>query len=177
MGIIVGPNNRVLRERLNEITRDADEGELKEQIEQVRLLSLQHPHSITLVEENIPGSPIFTCYGYSFDLVGVYVDSVIRRYPGRDFAQALAASFLQEVSSEAVQEGDHVLYFGQQLEHAGKVQGGGIESKWGQGHLWHHGVYEVAQRYGDTIRFFRKISREDAIAAFREFYQYGELIT
>jgi len=90
--------------------------------------------------------------------------------------QSLIELLLQEVGPEQAEEGDHVLYFGQQLEHAGKVCAGMVESKWGKGHLWQHGVYEVPQRYGDIVRFFRQVSREDAIAAFREFYPYGDLI-
>lgn len=176
MTVTLGINDNTLRQRLDEITKDADEIELKNQIEQVEMLALEHSHSITLIKENVPGSPTFTCYGFSFGLVGVHINSVILRYPGRDFVESLIGLLLQEVNPEQAEDGDHVLYFVQQLEHAGKVQGTMVESKWGKGHLWRHGVYEVPQKYGDTVRFFRQISHEEAVAAFRAFYPFGDLI-
>ena len=177
MAITLGTNDKALRDLLDEITKPADKAELKTQIKKIRDLALMHPHSIALVEENIPGSPTYTCYGHSFGLVGVYVDSVVQRYPGRDFVQSLVDAYLQEVSPERAEEGDHVLYFGQQLEHAAKIKGAVIESKWGKGHLWSHPAYELPQKYGNSIRFFRQISRDEAIAAFRDFYPCGDFVT
>lgn len=45
-----------------------------------------------------------------------------------------------------------------------------MESKWGTGHIWQHGVYEVPDCYGDTVRFFRPFSREMALQALLDFY-------
>ena len=70
MPVTVGTNDRTFRGRLDEITKDADEVELKNQIEEVTRLAIEHPHSIKLIEENIPSSPVFTCCGFSFGLVG-----------------------------------------------------------------------------------------------------------
>lgn len=65
--------------------------------------------------------------------------------------------------------GDHVLYSSSRIEHAGKVVENAIESKWGKGHLWRHGVFEIPQSYGDTVRFFHDISKEEYIQAFHEY--------
>lgn len=177
MAIKLGTSDKTLRALLDEITKPADEVELKAQIEQIQALAHDHPHSIMLVKENIPGSTIYTCFGHSFGLVGVHVNSAVRRYPNRGFVQSLVDAYLQEIGHEQAEEGDHVLYFGQQLQHAGKITGNAIESKWGQGHLWTHAPYELPQKYGESMRFFRRISPDEAIAAFRAFYPYGDLVT
>jgi hypothetical protein len=88
---------------------------------------------------------------------------------GRDFIQHLVDKWLEEVPIEDAKDGDHVLYIRSRIEHAGKVVQGAVESKWGKAHLWSHGVFEVPRRYGDTVRFFRHVSKEECIQAFHEY--------
>lgn len=168
-----GANNRTFREELDKIIEDyADSDErLGEQVGLIVGLASKYGASISLVRETKPGVPCFTCYQHSFDLVGV--DSVNRILDenwhitlGRDFIQHLVDKWLAEVSIEDAKDGDHVLYIGSRIEHAGKVAQDAVESKWGKAHLWRHGVFEVPRRYGDTVRFFRHISKDESIQAF-----------
>jgi hypothetical protein len=169
MSLILGANNHVLRKKLAEIIKPADAAELKAQVQQMANLALTHAHTVTLHEENIPGSPQFNCYQYSFGIAHIRVrDGILQVFPGRDFAQFLVDHQLQEIGPGDVEDGDHILYSAVQITHAGKVQSGAIESKWGTGHVWRHGVYEVPENYGDTVRFYRHFSRESALQVLRE---------
>lgn len=170
MSVILGANDRVLRQKLAEITKNANASELKAQIKQMANLALTHPHGVKLLEENIPGSPLFNCYQYSFGISDVRVQNPAGFLPGRDFAKVLVDQHLEETSPEAAGDGDHILYSGVEIEHAGRVRTGAIESKWGSGHIWRHGVYEVRENYGDTVRFYRHFSRESALLG----YQFRE---
>jgi hypothetical protein len=171
-----GANNRPLRDELDKITDDYSDSDerLGEQIDLVTRLALKYNASISLVRETKPGEPLFTCYQHSFSLAGV--ESVTRIMDenwhvrlGREFIQYLVDRWLYEISIEDAKDEDHVLYIGSQIEHAGKVAQDAVESKWGRAHLWRHGVFEVPLRYGDTVRFFRHISQDDAIQAFHEY--------
>jgi hypothetical protein len=168
-----GANNRPLREELDKIIEDyADSDErLGEQVGLIMRLASKYDASISLVRETKPGEPCFTCYQLSFGLLGV--ESVNRILGenwhitlGRDFVQHLVDKWLDEVSISDAKDGDHVLYIDLRIEHAGRVAQGAVESKWGKGHLWRHGVFEVPRRYGDTVKFFRHISKEQSIQAF-----------
>jgi hypothetical protein len=171
MPLTLGTNDRLLRSRLAEITQPADASELKAQIQQMTNLALTQPHSVSLLEENIPVSRRFNCYQYSFGIADIRVQrGILEVFPGRDFAQFLVDHLLEEVGAQDTDDGSHVLYSGSQIEHAGKVQAGAVVSKWGTGHIWQHGVYEVPDYYGDTVRFFRPFPREMALQALLEFY-------
>jgi hypothetical protein len=170
-----GANNRPLREELEKIIEDyADsDARLGEQVGLVMRLASKYDASISLVRETKPGEPWFTCYQHSFGLVGVVSVSRIldncHISLGRRFVQSLVDTRLDEISIESAKDGDHVLYIGSQIEHAGKVAQDAVESKWGKAHLWRHGVFEVPLRYGNTVRFFRQISQEESIQAFHEY--------
>lgn len=121
-----------------------------------------------MLEENIPGSPPFNCYQYSFGISDVRVrKGILQVFPGRAFAQFLVGHHLEEISPEGAGDGDHILYSGVQIKHAGRVQTGAIDSKWGTGHIWRHGVYVVPENYGDTVRFYRHFSSESALQVLR----------
>jgi hypothetical protein len=170
MSLILGINNHALRNQLAEITKPADAVELKAQVQQMVNLTLTHPHTVTLRGKNIPGSPRFNCYQYSFGIADVRVrDDFLEAFPGRDFAQFVVEHHLKEVGPEDAEDGGHILYSAIQIVHARKVQAGAIESKWGTGHVWRHGVYEVPEYYGDTVRFYRHFSRESVLQALDEY--------
>jgi hypothetical protein len=171
MPVELGTNDPALREQLAQMTKPADAGELKAQIQQIANLALAIPHSVSLLEENTPGSPRFNCYQRSLGLADVRFHSgILEIFPGRDFAKFIVEHHLEEVEPENAQDGDHVIYFGSEIQHAGTVQSGMVESKWGTGHTWRHGVYEVPAYYGDAVRFFRAISRENVVRAAIDFY-------
>jgi hypothetical protein len=171
-----GVNDRPLREGLDKITDDyADSDEhLCEQVGLIGRLATKYHASISLVHETRPGDPLFTCYQHSFSLIDAEsVTRILHRNwhitLGRQFVQHLVDARLDEISIENARDGDHVLYIGSQIEHAGKVAKDAVESKWGKAHLWRHGVYVVPLRYGNTVRFFRRISQEESVQAFHEY--------
>ena len=169
MKLILGTNDHALREKLAEITRPADSAELKAQVQQMANLALTHPHSVSLHTENIPGSHPFNCYQYSFGIADVrFRKNILEVFPGRDFVQFLMEDYLEEIGVKSAEDGDHILYSCTEIEHAGRVQSGAIESKWGSGHIWRHEVYEVPENYGDTVRLYRHFSRESTLQVLRE---------
>jgi hypothetical protein len=172
MPVMIGKNDRHFRGQLADITRPADATELKEQIQKMADLAETYSHSVTLVKENIPGSQVFSCYQYSFGLASMrFRIGILQVFPGRDFAEFLVNTYLEEIGPKDAEDGDHIVYSSSQIEHAGLVRAGAIDSKWGTGHIWRHGVYEVPAYYGDTVRLFRHISQEDAVKAFLDLNQ------
>jgi hypothetical protein len=172
-------NNLLLREELNQVlAKENSDAELKEQIQLIDDLRAQQPHSITLLRETVPNVlPRFNCYQYAFGLENVTLTTGFLREirPGRDFMHSLMHHLLEEISLEDTKSGDHVLYEDSRIEHAGKMNAGAVESKWGLGHLWRHGLYELPLKYGNRARFFRSISPEDALAAFLAYHPGGRI--
>lgn len=168
---------RGLREHLEEITDHYGDDRVSEQIPRIAELNARFPHSISLLQAAIPGKPEtfqFNCYQHSFGLARAEsVTRIMREYwhvfPGREFVQFLLDTRLQDIPTDEVQDGDHVIYAGEEIEHAGIVRERRIESKWGLGHLWRHGVYEVPLRYGNRVRFFRQLTPETCVRAFLEY--------
>lgn len=83
-----------------------------------------------------------------------------------------------EVTPADAREGDLVFYFGddEQFKHAGLSRTNGrLMSKWGIGHLYEHGVFEVPESYGTKVRFFRKLSYDLAFGHFMRFAQENAL--
>jgi hypothetical protein len=54
-----------------------------------------------------------------------------------------------------------------QVRHIGRLHSKQrVRSKWGIGHLYEHGVFEVPLRYGDEVLFFRPISTSNVLDHF-----------
>jgi|HubBroStandDraft_2_1064218.scaffolds.fasta_scaffold04999_8 hypothetical protein len=179
MGLEIGKHNRSLREELQQIitkyTGDSAEDHVGLQVRLVASLAEKYKHSISLVEQGIPGTPeIYTvCYRHSFGLAKVgLVDRLLKCYnveTGREFAGFIIGR-LHEIPPDDTHDGDHIIYStADQIEHAGNVEGGLIESKWGKAHRWRHGVYEVPLSYGDIVRFYRHLPHEDAVSGFLDY--------
>lgn len=120
-------------------------------------------HSIRLAPPDLtPDVPLrsYNCFEFAFGLAGdPDVAQISRLLPSTccntDFAAYLIdTAVLAPISAPSA--GDLVLYRDFQcFMHAGVVQPGSILSKWGVGHLWLHGLWEVPAIYGDTTGFFR----------------------
>jgi hypothetical protein len=179
MGFAIGTNKRPLREELQQIiakyTGDSAEDNVALQIPLVANLIEKYKHSISLIEQGIPGTPeiYITCYRHSFGLAKVgLVDRLLKCYSvetGRDFG-GFVIGRLHEISPEDAHDGDHIIYStADQIEHAGNVKNGVIESKWGKAHRWRHGVYEVPLSYGDIVRFYRHLPHDQAVCGFLDY--------
>ena len=44
-----------------------------------------------------------------------------------------------------------------------------MESKWGVGGLYHHGLLEVPENYGSELRFFSSVDREFTLDRYVEY--------
>jgi hypothetical protein len=169
-------DRRGLREQLEEITDRYGDDRVAEQIPRIAELNGRFPHSISLLQAAIPDKPEtfqFNCHQYSFGLARAEnVTRIMKEYwhvcPGREFVQFLLTR-LEEIRADNARDGDHVIYAGSEIEHAGIARGERIESKWGLGHLWRHGVYEVPLRYGNHVRYFLRLTSEACVGAFLEY--------
>ena len=94
-------------------------------------------------------------------------------FAGRKFAHWLIdRNLLREIPMNIAQDGDFVFYFDDRslFRHAGVMIGKErVRSKWGTGHLFEHGVFEVPESYGTTVRFFKQMAEGAAYSHFRSF--------
>ena len=173
--------NSELRQRLSDIT----EREPAHHERLMRKLQGRHPHLITLiaVAPNPGRSPEqYTYFMYAFDMIQEPTVQRIMQwrnprtlrcdvYPGADFVRHLiGANLLVEIACTEYEDGDVVIYYTETIPtHAGKMKGPRVISKWGLGHLWEHGLYEVPSTFGDDVRFFTRLTRRAAVLAFVEF--------
>ena len=104
--------------------------------------------------------------------------AIAMRDGGRIFAASAFAHWLidngllEEISQAEAQRSDLVFYFGAdgRFKHAGLIAGDGrVISKWGVGHLYEHGLFEVPDSYGTEVRFFRALPYRVAYGYFRRF--------
>ena len=172
--VVEEKNNEALRKALSEITTQHIRKQAHEQIHLIEGLREQYGHSISLVQQALPGRPEtgqFTCYQYAFNLVDAPPEVVRiasdhqKIYPNPAFVQYLIDQVLTELP--APKDGCVIVYSdGQGIKHAGKMQGQMVVSKWGTAHLWRHQIYEVPITYGSDVRFFEAIQAEQSVQAF-----------
>ncbi len=176
-------NNVGLRNELQKIVEITDWNdyletsiELQKQIKAIQNLSAKYPHSISLVKEaerNNSASYKFTCYMYAFDLLDQVELNRIAQfsneiYPKREFVSYLIDNFLTEIDVYQSNVGDYVIYFNDGIiAHAGNVRRERMISKWGFGHLWKHGVFEVPAEFGKDVLFYGQLPENKCIDAFK----------
>ncbi len=64
---------------------------------------------------------------------------------------------MSETSIDQLEPNDLVVYYtGQQKVHVGRyVAPNLVESKWGLGPLFRHGLWDVPKSYGDALKYFK----------------------
>ena len=140
-------------------------------------LTDEYPNSVCILASPHPIDR-YTCLMYVFDFTEKpeYID--IARYPGFNvYAGAnfvywlIDRRFLTEISEVNARTGDLLMYFnGCDFKHVGILrESKRVISKWGIGHLYEHGLWEVPLSYGTTLRFFRSITYERAFDLFTYF--------
>jgi hypothetical protein len=169
-----------LRARLQDIVCTEDIDEHPSAIEN---LKSEFPHTIQLVEQTNPTLPR-TCYDWALDLnpelthwIGLC--ELPELFPGLQFVSTLIPH-LNTISESDVRNDDLILYFDEQIPtHAGLATKSRVISKWGEGHIYQHGLLEVPSSYGNRIRFFRKIPSSVATMRFvkyvRAHQDYGAI--
>jgi hypothetical protein len=58
--------------------------------------------------------------------------------------------------------------------HAGRWDVNSVVSKWGLGHLWRHGVFEVRSSYGDIIQTYAHVDPKPVAHWFAEYVRDNE---
>jgi len=164
-----------LRRKLQAMTEACD---LSEYLELFRIATVAHTTSVRIVESAHPIAG-YTCFVHAFGFTEKSEYTAIAKrgfnvvFAGGGFAHWLIErGLLQEVAESEATAGDLVIYFDDQgqAKHAGVYVGGSeVESKWGLGHLFRHGIFEVPEPYGTRVRFFKRLDDRVAINSFVEF--------
>ena len=174
-------NQKMLRKRLKQLTDNCDtsihhellvvlSGEIKNTI---RLLDSEHP-----IDR-------YTCIVYVFNLVDdpEYVEiasfGIGRVFAGPEFVSFLLSNnYIERINENEASAEDIIIYFDQsEIKHAGKIKAKcRIVSKWGIGHLYEHGIFEVPEQYGGEVRFYRQLPKEEVLDYFVEFARHKGMI-
>jgi hypothetical protein len=178
MFVDTGPVDPLLREALDRISHYRG-AEVDRQISEVERLRTQFGHSITLcqaVSDASPGAGQFTCFMHALEISAPpqVVLKILERfdtvYFGSEFVdQLVQKGLLVELAKQ--EDDDILIYFRDGWpRHAGKTKGEMVISKWGLGHVWRHGVFEVPASYGSEVRVFQRV---DGATAANWFFQYA----
>jgi hypothetical protein len=174
---------RRLRQRLEEMTHVDD---VSRHPVLLAALTRERPNTVALLDSAHPIRR-YTCLMHVFDFAekpeyaAIATHGLGRIYAAGAFAHwLLDRGLLVEVTHTDVREGDLVFYFSDdgRFKHAGLCQTKGrVMSKWGIGHLYEHGVFEVPDSYGDKVRLFRNLSYEEAFGHFMRFAEDNGMVS
>jgi hypothetical protein len=163
-----------LRQNLQNIT---DSIPLEKHPEKIQDLVLITGHSIKIIDSFISIDK-YTCVVHSFELVEdpLYVSvagfGFGRIFAGADFIHFLLdQNFLCECQYDSVSKDDLIMYFQNELfKHVGLVLGEDrVLSKWGEGYLYNHLIWEVPISYGNKVRYFKKLAPGEGLDLFISF--------
>lgn len=174
-----------LRRKLHEMTiNDPSRGnDVSSHPLQPKDISKEHPNSIQILKSDIPKD--CRCLAYALHLASNKGYLRIQRsskpkigihlFAGKEFVEWLLDHMhLHEIHKSEVKGGDLVLYFdSNEWQHAGIVKGTNrIISKWGEGLLYEHDIFEVPDNYGSQVRFYQALAHSTAYQRFIEFVQH-----
>jgi len=144
-------------------------------------LASVHRHSIRRLTDEATSH---RCFVHAFELVGSQAYNLISDadagggrnvfFAGSAFARYLIETgTLVEIAADETLSGDIVIYLDDDgaPSHAGKIASADkrTKSKWGGGLFLEHGLWEVPESYGNTVRFYHAIPAHGAEQAFLEF--------
>lgn len=160
-----------LRDHLDQITTIGDATKHRGKI---IALAYLHPHSIEYLHSDHPIER-YTCIVHALNFIAYEPYENIAKIRLGVFAGSAFLKYLleEELLEESLspQAGDMIFYSDDhQITHAGVCIGGNtIESKWGEGNLWRHGLWEVPALYGNNIQYYSSLPREEMIEYFIDF--------
>lgn len=168
----------MLRDALLQITELAPPQEHAARIEQLRANTA---HTIAVLNSEHPIDR-YTCAVFAFHLVEdpTYIE-VASFGLGGTFAGPEFVSFLLDnnlLASRAEHEsvkGDLIFYFESgEFRHVGRLCAlpGRVVSKWGIGLLYEHGIWEVAENYGEEVRYFAGPNEEESFELFSKYAEH-----
>lgn len=171
---------RCLKEIIDEATASKMNAKTRKHL--ITDLAETHPHEIRCPEANEANE--YNCFEYAFELVDsqkyrriAQTDADVGReifFAGTEFARFLIEGGAREEITEAeLRPGDVVIYLDDNgaPKHAGKIAPceRRVKSKWGGGLFLEHGLSEVPESYGNTVKFYRRIPAAQAEQEFLEF--------
>jgi hypothetical protein len=144
-----------------------------------------YPNSIVVVKSRYPLERC-TCAMLVFDFtekpeyVAIAERGFSRVFAGGDFVHPLLdINLLDEIAPVGARDGDLVVYFNGEgrFKHVGLNFGKArVLSKWGMGHLFEHGLFEVPESYGTNVRFFRELPYDAAYRYFRSSAKHNGML-
>ena len=157
-------SNRALRQALN--VRGLTSDQHRHEIERI---SEAHPHTIKFVAERADQTCVPYALGLTDDATYRAIAGWWNVFAGKEFMTWAIRGRLRE--TDEYQRGDLISYFSAAgWEHIGVISAPDrVTSKWGTYPLYEHGFSEVSEEYGDCVRFFRRLSLDEALSLFREF--------
>lgn len=170
-------NLRELRKKLDRLTPSVV---VEQQPQHVVNLAQEFSHSVKLVPPDDPRHPSgnrFNCFAYSLNLAdSAEWAKIASRYreihADSHFIVFLKSQdLLKPITIDEAKDGDIILYFDSiKPAHAGKLYSGKVTSKWGaDGLLWEHSIFEVPEKYGNEIAWFKAIGKRAATEAFLDY--------
>ena len=109
---------------------------------------------------------VFNCFMYALSLVDRVEPNVIKLEDGSlkfivnstFFRKLIGTGVLIEASAHQLEPKDLVVYYnGQEKMHVALYLAPNlVESKWGPGPLFRHGLWDVPESYGDKLRYFKR---------------------
>ena len=174
--------DRALRDRIDAVLwKFQTAPEQATALEEIRSV---HSHSVRPVQleafcEIFWGQTIeYDCFTFALDLIDCPERIAVREYaprtigpakrpgianvlPGPNFLASLLLT--EQTSMESCRDGDVVVYYDKfgNAQHAGKLIGGLIVSKWGmKGALWQHELCDVPSSYGTSAKFYSQQPRD-----------------
>jgi len=156
-------SQRVLRQRLQNILSE-EQGTLHE-TKIVELANHCREAFIEPVHFASQKQQAFNCFMYVLNLVDRVEPNVFRLTDKKIgffvnssfFRKLFDADILSETSIDQLEPNDLVIYYkSQQTMHVRRyIAPNLVESKWGLGPLFRHGLWDVPKSYGDALKYFK----------------------
>ena len=156
-----------LRERLELIVMDLDAHPLESHASRIAELVQAHPHSIAQ-QKSDHSIESYNCVIHALGLRGKMAEF---QYPLLFAGTALVNHLIGQELEQCDPRPDAVVAWSSEgvLRHVGKlIATDRVESKWGLGHLWAHGLDELPLRYGDVTGFYAPIEPEVILVELRK---------
>ncbi|MCK4829720.1 hypothetical protein KA005_79080, partial [bacterium] len=150
-------------------------------------LKRKHQHSIELIHYFSPSGPslqaggLYNCYRHALNVHHSNEIDQVEKTAGKTLKfssvfikHLIQKGILSEIQAEEAKDKDIVVYINiVEPQHAGKIDGQKIISKWGMtGALWKHDIFEVPISYGNDIKYYSDILAEKIT---QEFFKYIKL--
>jgi hypothetical protein len=173
-------NIRDLRTRLDEVTKTKENR--NSQPDLVAAIPGCTVRAVAEDDARLPKAETYNCFMYALALADsedyAILTAQFRLTPqlttfgadARFMRHLIQDRLLNEIPHECAVTNDIVVYSDNaDLQHAGKLFGLRVVSKWGDGLLWEHAIHEVPGIYGDSVAFYRHLSRKAAESAFANY--------